>query len=123
MLAQKMMWPFVPEIHLFHSRDKCRKFLMRDGTEPEFIDGVGAQTWCKDDYAVVYMGYRGKRRKELSLLCHEAYHVASMQFSYMGEDNPSDEFLAYGTQVAFHALMKAHERWRRKRDGQGRGSV
>lgn len=105
-------WPFVPEIRLFHSREKCARHLGRDVDE---MTRDGAQTWYRDGVAVVLIDYAGKRRAEDALLVHEAHHVMRAHYDWLGEENPSEEFCAYGTQIAAHALMKAHDRWRRRR--------
>lgn len=114
MRALEMAWPFVPEVHLFHSREKCRRFI-RDklGFEPKFSDN-SASTWYREDVAVVMMNCDASWHAEAALLCHEAVHVASMHFAHMGEEHPNEEFSAYLVQVVSRALFEAHEKWKRK---------
>ncbi len=53
MKARADDWPFLPEVHLFHDEDKCRKFVRKLlGREPEF-HGMGrrhgtamTRPWC-----------------------------------------------------------------------------
>lgn len=119
MKAMDEMWPFLPEVRLFHSRRKCDRFVRkRLGEAPTFM-GTGGQTWYGDGVAVVLIEHRGRRGTETALLAHEAYHVVSMHYDeYLGEESPGDEFMAYGVQLVLKALMGAHEKWR---DGRGHG--
>ena len=116
MLARKMGWPFIPEIHLFHDKEKCRRFMLdRLGESPEFIDNAGAQTWCDNNVAVVFMDYSSDDRAvDYGLLVHEACHVVQMQCDFICEENPGDEYIAYCTQVVSQALFIAHDKWMRK---------
>jgi hypothetical protein len=109
-------FPFVPEVHLFHDRSKAERYIRKHFDKiPRFL-GTGAQTWSDDGTAVVLMEYEGNWHSEAALLVHEAYHVVSYHFGdYMGEESPSEEFVAYGVQVVSKALFVAHERWKRKR--------
>lgn len=107
-------FPFIPEIHLFHTRNKTEKFIRKKlDRMPRFLD-TGAQTWCEDGVAVVYMNCCGDWHADAALLAHEAYHVVSMHYAYLGEESPSEEFVAYGIQVVCKALFEAHERWKTK---------
>lgn len=105
-------FPFIPETHLFYSRKKADRFIReRVDKIPRFI-GSSAQTWCDGGVAVVLMSCESDWSTELALLCHEAYHVVSMHYGYLGEESPSDEFVAYGIQVVAKALFEAHTRRR-----------
>lgn len=116
MKALKESWPFVPELHLFHSKKKADRFIRKHLDKvPRFIDTC-AQTWCDDGIAVVYMGcFTNNWHADAALLAHEAYHVVSMHYDYLGEESPSEEFVAYGVQVISKALFEAHDKWKSKR--------
>lgn len=117
MRALKESWPFVPELHLFHSREKADRFIRRRlDKRPRFFD-TGAQTWCEDGLAVVLITTPPETawHTDASLLCHEAYHVVSMHYDWLGEESPSEEFVAYGVQVISKALFEAHDKWKSKR--------
>lgn len=110
-------FPFIPELRLFHSRVKAERFIRkRFDKVPQFLD-AGAQTWCEDGVAVVLITTPPDTdwHAEAALLCHEAYHIISMHYAYLGEESPSEEFVAYGLQVVSKALFEAHERWKQGR--------
>ncbi len=116
MKAMDSAWPFLPEVRLFHERGRCERFLHKHGREPRFL-GVGAQTWYFDETAVVLIECDASWHAEAALLVHEAYHAVMAHFSELGEEHPSEEFVAYGVQVVSRALFEAHEKWKRKVDG------
>ena len=114
MRALEESWPFVPELHLFHDQSKADRFIRRRlDKRPRFID-AGAQTWCEGGLAVVLITTPPDTawHTDAALLCHEAYHVVSMHYDYLGEESPSEEFVAYGVQVISKALFEAHEKWK-----------
>ena len=113
MKALDRSWPFVPEVHLFHDRDEAGKFMREEfGMMPKFLS-LGAQAWRIEDTAIVLLEHSGTRITEEGCLVHEAYHVVYRHFSeYIGEEWPSEEFMAYGMQVVSKALFEAHERWK-----------
>jgi hypothetical protein len=111
--AMEEAWPFMPELHLFHNKDKADRFIRkRLDKRPRFTD-TGAQTWCEDGLAVVLImtPLETAWHTDAALLCHEAYHVVSMHYDCLGEESPSEEFVAYGVQVIAKALFEAHEWW------------
>lgn len=114
-------FPFIPEVHLFHSKAKAERFIRKAYDKvPKFYD-TGAQTWCENGIAVVLMTTSDDMdwHTDAALLCHEAYHVVSMHYDHLGEEHPSEEFMAYGLQVVSKALFEAHEKWKmRKSDEQ-----
>lgn len=117
MKALDESWPFVPEVHLFHGRKKADRFIRKHFDKvPKFLD-TGGQTWCEDGLAVVLITTPTDTpwHTDAALLCHEAYHVVSMHYDYLGEESPSEEFVAYGVQVISKALFEAHEEWKSKR--------
>ena len=115
MRALKERSPFIPEVHLFHNRDKFAKFFKRTyGTIPELCDDAGAQAWCDNGVACVLVQYGvDDRITEYSLLVHEAWHVIEMHYAWLGEEHVGGEFAAYGVQVVSDALMRAQKRWRK----------
>ena len=118
MIALKASFPFIPEIHLFHSRKKAERLIRKAMDRvPRFIDGAGAQTWCDKGIGVVFMSpaLDSDWHADAALLAHEAVHVVLMHFAYLGEEDPNEEFVAYGVQVVSKALFEAHERWKGKR--------
>ena len=114
MKAMKGRGPFIPEVHLFHNRDKFVRFFKKTyGVEPVINDDAGAQAWCDDCVAAVLMSYDGGDDvTELSLMCHEACHIAELHYAYLGEEHVGGEFMAYGVQVVGDALMRAHLEWK-----------
>lgn len=119
MKASDESFPFIPEIHLFHNKDKADRFIRKHfDSMPRFFD-TEAQTWCEDGMAVVLISTPAETgwHVDAALLCHEAYHVVSMHYDYLGEEHPSEEFVAYGVQVVSKALFEAHDRWKQKRLG------
>lgn len=105
-----------PELHLFHSRKKCRSFLERIGWDPDRFRDADAQTWCgwaRDGVycAVVLMEADSSWHAEAALLAHEAVHVAEAVTRELGIDD--EEARAYMCQSASYELFVAHERWKR----------
>lgn len=115
MRASSDLGLMMPEIHLFHSVRKFERFCKRSfGEKVETHGTEGQMTYC-DGVAVVLMTYSGNETTELSLLVHEAYHVAVHHMDYLGEDEAGEETMAYLIQSVTHALFTAHGRWKRKR--------
>ena len=117
MRALKERSPFIPEVHLFHDREKFVRFFRKAyGADPEIVEDAGAQAWCDKCVAAVLMQYDGGDDvTELSLMCHEAYHIAELHYAYLGEENVGGEFMAYGVQIVGDGLMRAHLEWKDKR--------
>lgn len=102
-----------PDVHLFHSRNKCEKYLKGHfAGECELFDTEGQMVYG-DGVAVVLMEHRGRPETELSLLVHEAYHAAVAHMDFLGEDDAGEETMAYLIQTIANGLFKAHERWKR----------
>ena len=115
MRAKSNLGLMMPEIHLFHSDRKFRRFCQREfGEAPEIFDAEGKMTYC-DGVAVVLMTYSGNDTSELTLLVHEAYHVACHHMEYLGEDSAGEETMAYLIQSVAHALFIAHYKWKQKK--------
>lgn len=105
-----------PELHLFHSRGKCGRYLKRIGFPTDFLE-ANAQTWCgrceDGTYrAVVLMEADSSWHAEAALLAHEAVHVAEAMTRELGIDD--EEARAYICQSASYELFAAHEKWKRK---------
>ena len=105
-----------PELHLFHSRKRCARYLRRLGWDAGFLD-TDAQTWCgwcSDGLyrAVVLMEADSSWHAEAALLAHEAVHVAEAVTRELRIDD--EEARAYMVQSASYELFCGHERWKRK---------
>ena len=106
----------IPEVHLFHDRKKCKKFLKRAKfNDVELYDTEGQMIYA-DGVAVVLMEHMGRRSTELALLVHEAYHVAEAHMKWLGEDDYGEESMAYLLQVISCGLFEAHDKWLEKRE-------
>lgn len=114
MRASSNLGLMMPELHLFHSRKKFDRFCENEfGGKVEDFGSEGQMTYC-DGVAVVLMTYSGDDTTDLTLLVHEAYHVAVHHMDYLGEDNAGEETMAYLVQSIAHALFVAHGRWKAK---------
>lgn len=115
MRASSDLGLLVPEIHLFHSRKKCVRYLGEhsDG-EPLGLGDTDGQMFYQDGVVVVLIEHDGRSETEQSLLVHEAYHAAVAHMTWLGEDAPGEEVMAYLIQTISHALFVAHSRWKRK---------
>ena len=117
MKALGNMYPFCPDVWLFHSREKCVDWYeKRTGTKPDLFES-DAQTTYLGGEAVVLIEVKDEPAWENALLVHEAYHVVCNHLSAIGEDEPGEETVAYMVQCVSGALMKAHEKWRSKHVG------
>lgn len=101
-----------PEVHLFHSPKKFERFCQRELDGTELFDTDGQMTYC-DGVAAVKMTHIGRPETELSLLVHEAYHVAVAHMEWLGEDDAGEETMAYLLQTITDGLFVAHEKWKR----------
>lgn len=107
----------VPELHLFHSRKKCKKYTKGQLGWKWNPLGADAQTWCgwgKDGIyrAVVLLEADSSWHAEAALLAHESVHVAEAVTRELGVDD--EEARAYMCQSVSYELFCAHERWKRK---------
>jgi len=98
-----------PDIYAFSSKKKARKFALKKyGVElkPWSTNGLtttlvnGDETVC----IVVVSTDRGPKHKA-ALLAHECVHVAHSWADAMGDEHPSEEFMAYSAQCAFLACI------------------
>lgn len=103
----------LPEVHLFHSRKKCARFLRRNKLKVELF-GTEGQMIYRGGVAVVLMEHEGRRSTELALLVHEAYHAAEAHMEWLGEDSYGEESMAYLLQTITAGLFDAHLRWRKR---------
>lgn len=104
----------VPDVHLFHDKRKCKKFIKNKmGAVPQFYDTEG-QMFYSDGVVAILMQHKGSTETELSLLVHEAYHAAVAHMEWIGEDKAGEETMAYLIQTIANGLFAAHERLKRK---------
>jgi len=104
----------LPEVHLFHNRKKCARFLKRRKLKAELFDTEGQMIY-RGGLAVILMEHVGKDSTELALLVHEAYHAAEAHMEWLGEDSYGEESMAYLLQTITAGLFDAHFRWKEKR--------
>lgn len=103
----------MPELRLYHSREKCAKALDGMGCVTRMLD-ADAQMWLVGNTAVVLMEGDAGWHAEAALLCHEAVHIAEEWLRAIGEDSPGDEERAFMVQCIAEPLFRAHEKWKRK---------
>lgn len=114
MKANSKLGLMLPNVHLFHSRKKCRSFLEDEmHVKAQFYD-TSAQMFYHEGTAVVLMEHVGKTDTELAMLVHEAYHAAIAHMSWLGEDEAGEETMAYLVQSISNGLFVAHDRWKQK---------
>ena len=106
----------IPEVHLFHDRKKCKKFLKRAKFNDVGLYDTEGQMIYADGVAVVLMEHVGRPSTELALLVHEAYHVAEAHMKWLGEDDYGEESMAYLLQTISCGLFEAHDKWLEKRE-------
>lgn len=122
MRALDGLYPFCPEVRLFHDRDKLASWCMRRyGCPPDMSDEADAQTTYWDGTAIVLIDPREECDPvwEDALLIHEAYHVVCNHLKYIGESSAGEEVVAYMMQCVSGALMSAHHRWKEKHASNG----
>lgn len=110
--------PFVPELHLFHSRKKHMRFCDKKFGGHSDMETC-AQTDCDGEVAAVLFdpSYSTDLASDFAMLAHEAYHVACMRLKYLSEDDYGEETMAYLVQVIAGSLCQAHMTWLEKRRG------
>lgn len=110
---------YMPELHLFHSENKCRRYLESLGVEYRPMERKDAQTWflarLGDTRAVVLMQADGDWHSDAALLAHEAVHVAMDVCEELGLEG--QESVAYIAGEVSEALFRAHEKWKRRHAG------
>lgn len=115
MKANSDIGMMVPDVHLFHDKGKCKKFLEgKMHVKAKFYDTDG-QMFYDNGSAVVLMEHKGRPETELSLLVHEAYHAAVAHMEWLGEDEAGEETMAYLIQSISHGLFVAHRKWKRRK--------
>ena len=115
MKASRCNGLLAPEVRLFHSADKCRRYVERHLSGEIKLYGTDGQMIYDSGVAVVLMAHRGDRATEESLLVHEAYHAAVAHMRWLGEDQPGEEVMAYLVQTIADGLIRAHDRWRTRK--------
>lgn len=122
MIVENHANPFIPELHLFHSRKKYAKFVERhDGDCSEMSDAAGQMTYM-DGMAAILIDCDEDWHSEAALLVHEAYHAAVAHFIALGETEPGEEVMAYAIQVISGSLFYAHDEWKQGRSEQNEDS-
>ena len=104
----------IPEVHLFHDRKRCKRFLKKAKFDDVELYDTEGQMIYAGGVAVVLMEHAGRRSTELALLVHEAYHVAEAHMAWLGEDDYGEESMAYLIQTISGGLFEAHEKWRKR---------
>lgn len=112
----------IPRLNLFHSRDKYEAFLTRHGQR--IVDTGShmlAETYrfVEDDQprCAVLMpdGTEQYWIADVELLVHEATHCTLFAFSFIGEDEPSEEVTCYVEQAIATALIESHFNWKERK--------
>lgn len=111
-------WMPAPDVRAFTSKKKARKFARNEfgvDFKPWSAQGVtttlenGKKTAC----IVCVTGVDGAGRRA-ALLAHECVHVAKSWADAMGDESPSEEWLAYAVQSAYlTCLDQIGEEWLR----------
>lgn len=115
MKANSDLGLMMPQVRLFHSRKKFKRYFKKEyGEKPELFDTEGQMTY-RDGEALVLMTYVGREETELSLLVHEAYHAAVAHMTLLGEDEAGEETMAYLIQSISHGLFVAHRKWKKRK--------
>lgn len=110
-----------PNIRLFHSKYKCIRFLRKHGIPFEQLEFANAQTWTFSHggqaYAVVLYDAKLETpyESDISLLAHEAVHIALYAFQCIGEEEPAEEETCYMVQAIVYGLVKKHFKWKGRR--------
>lgn len=112
MKANSRIGMLVPEVYLFHSRRKCRRFLKRHFAGKCKLFDTDGQMLYNSGVAVILMEHRGRPETELSLLVHEGYHAAVAHMEWLGEGEAGEETMAYLIQTITNGLFVAHGRWK-----------
>lgn len=114
MLAREQGWPFIPEIHLFHNREKCQKFVIKRLGKSYCFHEADAQALCENGVAVVLIECESDWDTDAAMLVHEACHIVQQQCRDICESEPGDEYMAYCMQIVSQALFEAHRKWRQR---------
>lgn len=114
MKANSDLGLMMPDVHLFHDRSKCERFLAKIHVKPTMFLDASGQMFYHDGTAVVLMEHVGKPETEMALLVHEAYHATVAHMEWLGEDEAGEETMAYLLQTITSGLFKAHGKWKRK---------
>ena len=111
--------PFLPELHLFHDRERYRRFCERKFGKYEDLGGEG-QTIYADGVAAVLVEppQDSDLPSDFALIAHESYHVACLHFMFLGVTEYDDEIMAYAVQVISGSLCVAHMKWLTKKGSQ-----
>ncbi|WP_165170639.1 hypothetical protein [Adlercreutzia sp. ZJ242] len=104
-------------VSLYHDRNKLSRDLRERRIEKDLLVNCHAQTFGADyGKGLVYFVLMEERQnhplwQQLSLLAHEASHIACRYFESIGESEPAEEERAYVTQAVAGCLFDAHLQW------------
>lgn len=111
----------VPSISIkaTHNRDKFKRWCNRLNWIPSNRSNAETvfATYLDEPIALVRMtnSLDFSAAEDASLLSHEAVHIAMGYFDFLGEDEPSEEFVAYVVQHISLCLIDWHFKWKRKK--------
>ena len=98
----------------FHKR--LKRFGVPAKKYPEFIEG-GGSAWTHiltnettGDRAIIVTIRNSKDKENIYFLIHEAVHIWQAEIKLIGEENPSDEFMAYSIQNISQRLIEAYKK-------------
>ena len=112
MKANSEIGMLAPQVYLFHSRKRCKRFLKRHfAGKCKLFDAEGQMIY-DSGVAVILMEHTGQPETELSLLVHEGYHAAVAHMEWLGEDEAGEETMAYLIQTITNGLFVAHFKWK-----------
>lgn len=106
--------PFVPELHLFHSRRKFVRYCKRTfGSFDDDFSWSAGLTVYSEGLAVVLIDppEDADLASVFALIAHESYHVARMHLEELRETECGEETMAYMVQVISGSLCSAHIDW------------
>lgn len=106
-------------LRLVHSHKKARKLMSSIGVSCDYDESAEAVTLVLDTDAgltsLVIMNSNGAGTQDIALLVHESIHVAQAYWESIGEDKPSEEFMAYTVQSISQYLIDEHKAWRKRK--------
>lgn len=114
MRADSQLGLYMPEVHLFHSERKFKRFVKRLTGKKAKTFGTEGQMCYYCGIVAVLMTHEGQANTEVSLLVHEAYHAAVAHMRWLNEGDAGEETMAYLVQSISDGLFCAHGKWKRK---------
>ena len=106
-------------IKLVHSEAKAQKILFEKHIVSEIPNNADAMVWNisseKEPTFLVFTERKDFSIDTIGVLAHEATHIAQFFMNDIGEEEPSDEFLAYVVQTATSNLLIQQREYMRKK--------